>query len=155
MASYTAKPLEAEIDIAAPMAQVWSMLSDLPRMASWSPQVVRTVVRGGTTKAGARMININRNGWKFWPTFAKVTEFEPGRKIAFRVADNWLHWAFELSPTADGGTHVRHTRTAPDGLSPVSYFSQKVAMGGPEKFDVVVADGMRTTLARLKAEAEG
>ncbi|WP_460852515.1 SRPBCC family protein [Nocardioides montaniterrae] len=152
--SYDAKPLEAEIDIAATPAQVWAMVSDLPRMASWSPQVVKTVVRGGAVVPGARMINVNRSGWKRWPTVAKVTVVEPEREIAFRVADNWLHWAFELSPTADGGTHVRHTRTAPDGLSPISAWSQKLAMGGQEKFDEEILAGMSTTLVRLKAEAE-
>ncbi|MDO7868196.1 SRPBCC family protein [Nocardioides jiangxiensis] len=151
---FDAPTLVAETDIAAPPAVVWSMISDLPRMASWSPQVVKTLIPGGSTRAGARMVNLNRNGWKFWPTFSRVTVFEPEQQVAFRVADNWLHWSFELTPTADGGTHVRHSRTAPDGLSPVSAYSQKLAMGGTEKFDGVVEAGMRETLTRLKAEAE-
>ena len=38
--------LEESIEVQAPPAKVWSLLTDLPRMAAWSPQVVKTVVRG-------------------------------------------------------------------------------------------------------------
>ena len=33
---------------------VWSLVTDLPRMAPWSPQVVQTVVRGGPVELGTR-----------------------------------------------------------------------------------------------------
>lgn len=145
--------LEAETEIEASPEQVWELVSDLPRMASWSPQVVRTIVRGGEVREGAKAININRSGWKMWPTQSKVTVFEPGKRISFRVADNWLHWTYELTPTA-AGTHVRLTRTAPDGLSPISAKLQGVMMGGLDKFDREVQAGMETTLSRMKAELE-
>lgn len=145
--------LEAETEIAAPPEQVWELVSDLPRMASWSPQVVKTIVRGGEVRSGAKAININRSGWKLWPTQSKVIEFEPAKRLSFRVADNWLHWTYELTPT-EAGTHVRLTRTAPDGLSPISAKLQGVMMGGLDKFDAEVQAGMETTLDRIKAELE-
>jgi len=151
--THEARMLEAETEIAASPEQVWELVSDLPRMASWSPQVVRTIVRGGEVREGAKAININRSGWKLWPTQSKVTVFEPAKRISFRVADNWLHWTYELTPTPVG-THVRLTRTAPDGLSPISAKLQGVMMGGLDKFDREVQAGMETTLARMKAELE-
>lgn len=151
--TYDAPTLEATIEVAAPPATVWTLVSDLPRMASWSPQVVKTVMRG-PVGPGARALNINRSGWKVWPTRSQVVEFEPERRIAFRVADNWLHWSYELQPTPTG-TRVVHRREAPDGLSPVSGRFQKLLLGGQDTFDAEVLAGMEQTLARIKAEAEG
>lgn len=151
--TYEARMLEAETDIAATPEQVWDLVSDLPRMSSWSPQVVKTIVRGGEVRAGAKAININRSGWKLWPTQSKVIAFEPAKRISFRVADNWLHWTYELTPIATG-THVRLTRTAPDGLSPISARLQGLMMGGLDSFDREVQAGMETTLERIRAELE-
>ena len=116
-------PIEASIEIAAPPAAVWELVSDLSNMPRWSPQVAKTFVRGGETRRGAKMININRRGLLVWPTQSMVTEFEPERRIAFRIRDNWTIWSFTLGPTADGGTrrgpasrgtqgHLRHLREA-------------------------------------------
>jgi len=38
--------LQESVEIAASPERVWSLVTDLPRMASWSPQVVKTFVRG-------------------------------------------------------------------------------------------------------------
>lgn len=155
MPTYDAPPLRAEIDIAAPPEEVWALVADLPRMASWSPQVVRTFVRGGGPVAvGTKTVNVNRSGVLFWPTNSKVIELEPGRKLTFRIKDNWMQWSYELAATAGGGTHVVHRREAPDGLAPISARFQRLAMGGQEKFDAQVLAGMRTTLERIKAEVE-
>ena len=59
--------LEESIEVAAPPAKVWSLLTDLPRMASWSPQVVKTLVRR-PVRLGTRSFNLNRRGLLFWPT---------------------------------------------------------------------------------------
>lgn len=152
--TYDAKPLTAETEIAAAPERVWALVSDLRRMSRWSPQVVRTFVRGGAVRLGSKAVNVNRSGWKVWPTQSRVVAFEPGRLITFRVADNWLHWTYELAPAAGGGTVVRVTRTAPDGLSPVSARFQKAFMGGAETFDREVLAGMETTLERIRAEVE-
>ncbi len=148
-----AATLEATIDVDAPPESVWAMVSDLPRMASWSPQVVRTIARGGPG-VGTRTLNINRSGWKVWPTRSKVIRFEEPREIAFRIKDNLTIWSYSLEPTGSG-TRIVHRREAPDGLSSVSAALQKAVLGGLEKFDEEVLDGMRTTLRRIKAEAEG
>ena len=61
--------LEESIDVDATPERVWSLVTDLPRMARWSPQVVRTVVRGGgPVQLGTRAVNVNRKGVLVWPT---------------------------------------------------------------------------------------
>jgi uncharacterized protein YndB with AHSA1/START domain len=147
-------PIEASIDIDAPTDVVWELLSDLSRMRRWSPQVVRTFVRGGRTEQGATMVNINRRGLRVWPTQAKVVAFEPGQKLAFRIRENWTIWSFTLGPTADGGTRVVQRREAPRGISDVSVRLTKVALGGTDRFTAELERGMQQTLQRIKDEVE-
>lgn len=151
--SIEAKTLEATIDMNAAPEEIWPLVSDLPRMASWSPQVVRSIQRG-PGGLGARTININRSGWKVWPTRSKVIRFEAPREFAFRVKDNKTIWSYALEPIEGGGTRVTHRREAPDGLAPISAKLQDVAMGGLAKFDEELLAGMNTTLRRIKADVE-
>lgn len=147
-------PIEASIEIAAPPAQVWELVSDLSNMSRWSPQVFKTFVRGGETRQGAKMININRKGLLVWPTQAMVTTFEPGQKIAFRIRENWTIWSFTLGPTADGGTRIVQRREAPKGISDVSVRLTKAVLGGVDDFTADLVKGMNQTLARIKTDAE-
>lgn len=144
--------LHATIDIDASPERVWSLVTDLPRMASWSPQVVKTFVRGPVER-GTRALNINRRGLLVWPTRSKVVVFEPHREFAFRILDNATIWAFVLEPTATG-TRVTHERRTPDGITPISTRLQDVVLGGVETFTGELAAGMQQTLTRIKAEAE-
>lgn len=145
--------LEESIEIAAPPATVWALVTDLRRMASWSPQVVKTVVKGGPVQLGTRTFNVNRRGPLFWPTRTKVVRFEPHTDFAFRVKDNATIWSFTLEPTATG-TRVVQRREVPDGITDISVKLTKIAFGGQEKFGSELSEGMRQTLAKIKAEAE-
>ena len=147
-------PIEASIEIDAPPAVVWELVSDLRNMPRWSPQCRKTIVRGGAMQQGAKLININRRGLLFWPTQAMVTEFVPDQKIAFRIKENWTIWSFTLIPTSDGGTRVVQRREAPKGISDVSIRLTKAVLGGVEDFTSELEQGMNQTLSRIKADAE-
>ena len=147
-------PIEASIEIAAPPAAVWELVSDLTNMPRWSPQVRKTFVRGGTTKQGATMLNINRRKLLVWPTQAKVVDFVPEQRIAFRVKENWTVWSFTLTPIAGGGTRVVQRREAPKGISDLSVRLTNVALGGVDDFAVELRRGMDQTLTRIKIDAE-
>jgi uncharacterized protein YndB with AHSA1/START domain len=147
-------PIEASIEIAAPPARVWELVSDLSNMPRWSPQVLKTFVRGGETRQGAKMVNINHRGLLVWPTQSMVTTFEPEQKIAFRIRDNWTIWSFTLGPTADGGTRVVQRREAPKGISDISVRLTKAVLGGVDDFTTELLRGMNHTLGRIKADAE-
>lgn len=146
--------LEDSIEIAAPPAKVWALVSDIPAMARWSPQVVRSKVKGGAVREGARFTNLNRDKLLFWPTNGKVVRFVPEQEIAFRIKENKTIWSFRLEPTETGGTRVVQRREAPDGISEISTRLTNVALGGQEKFARKLREGMRQTLERIKAEAE-
>lgn len=146
-------PIEATIDIAAPPAKVWALVSDLRNMARWSPQTAKSFLRG-QNGPGARFLNINRKGLLVWPTQTKVVRYQEGTEIAWRVKENFTVWSLRLEPTADGGTRVVQTREAPDGISDVSVNLTKVAFGGVPKFTRTLQADMGRTLALIKAEAE-
>jgi uncharacterized protein YndB with AHSA1/START domain len=147
-------PLEASIDISAPPARVWALVSDLRNMPRWSPQCRKTIVRGGAMQVGAKLFNINRRGFLVWPTQAMVTEYEPERRVAFRIRENWTVWSFTLEPTGDGGTRLVQRREAPKGISDLSVGLTKKVFGGMETFTDELRQGMQQTLARIKADAE-
>ena len=147
-------PIEASIEIAAPPAAVWELVSDLRNMSRWSPQCRKTIVRGGVMQEGAKLININRQGLLFWPTQAMVTEFVPEQKVAFKIRENWTIWSFTLIPTSDGGTRLIQRREAPKGISDLSVKLTNAVLGGVEDFTSGLEQGMNQTLSRIKADAE-
>jgi uncharacterized protein YndB with AHSA1/START domain len=146
--------LEDTIEIDAPPATVWALVTDIPRMAAWSPQVVKTTVKGDQVGEGVTFRNFNRDRFLFWPTNGRVVRFEPHRDFAFKIKENKTVWSFELEPTEGGGTRVTQRRETPDGISGLSLNMTKIALGGQERFTGVLRDGMRQTLERIKGEAE-
>ena len=147
------KVISASIEIDATPAAVWDVVSDLKRMGEWSPQCKKMIVFGGEVKKGTRTLNINHAGKIHWPTNAKVIEFEPDKKIAFRIVENRTVWSYELEPTATG-TKLTESRKAPNGVSGPSNFATERAMGGIENFEAALERGIKKTLARIKSEVE-
>lgn len=147
--------IQDSIEIAATPAQVWSVVSDLRRMGEWSPQCVRMVVLGREVGQGTRTLNLNRQGWKRWPTTARVVVFEPEQTLAFRIPANRTVWTYELEPTDDGaGTLLTESRRTPAGVSRLSNALVKASLGGTDPFEASLASGIRRTLERIKVEAE-
>jgi uncharacterized protein YndB with AHSA1/START domain len=145
-------PIEATIDIAAPPATVWALVSDLRNMARWSPQVVKTFVKT-PVQEGSTMFNINRRKLLVWPTQAKVVRLVPEQEIAFRVKENFTVWSYQLEATP-AGTRVTARREAPQGISDLSVGLTKRALGGVDVFTTELQTGMQQTLAKIKADAE-
>lgn len=148
------RAIEDSIEIDAPPARVWEIVSEVRNAPQWSSQAVKVIALGGRTTAGTRSININRAGKAVWPTTSRVVEFEPGRRIANRVAENTTLWVFELEPTADGGTRLTHRRETPHGISALSKFLVDKVFGGQETFSNALDRGVSTSLQRIKALAE-
>ena len=144
--------LQAQIDIDAPPAKVWALISDLSRMPEWSPQT-RKMKLLGSMRVGAKTVNVNRRGLQAWPTTSTIIAIEPERKLAFRVDLNGTEWSYELEPI-EGGTRVVESRRAPNGVKKVSTVLVNAKMGGVPSFEEELVDGMNQTHARIKAPAE-
>ena len=146
-------PIEATVEIEAPVAQVWTLVSDLRNMSRWSPQNAKTFLRGDGG-VGTTMININRRGLLVWPTQSKIVRFAPEKEIAFRVKENFTVWTYELEDLGDGRTRLTSRREAPQGISDLSVNLTKVAFGGVDSFTTELEQGMNQTLSAIKADAE-
>lgn len=146
--------ITASIDIDAPAAAVWELIADPVRMAKLSPQVKKVFVFGSGVGRGTRSVNINGQGKLRWPTSAKIVEFEPQRRLAFRITENRTVWTYDIEPTDDGGCRVTEKRTAPDGVSALSRFLTERVFGGTEGFEAGLERGMHKTLKTIKTEVE-
>ena len=144
--------LQTQIDINAPVAKVWALISDLDRMPQWSPQC-RLMKTLGPLRQGTRAFNINRRNRLFWPTTCTVIEVIPEKKLAFRVNANGTIWSYELEPT-DVGTRVVESRHAENGVKAISNLSVNALLGGVPNFERELVEGMNASLARIKAAAE-
>lgn len=159
MAETYEKLIEDSIEIQASPDAVWSLVTDIPAMSRWSPQVVKSTVKGGAVRQGATFTNLNKQGIKRWPTNAKVVRFTaPGAgqdgDFAFRIKENRTVWAFRFEALPDGGTRLTERRETPDGVSGLSTFLTKWVLGGQDRFTEELRTGIRQTLERIKAEAE-
>ncbi|HMT50617.1 SRPBCC family protein [Dietzia sp. UBA5065] len=146
--------IESSIEIDAPPARVWEIVSEVRNAPQWSSQAVKVIPLGGRTTAGTRALNINRRGPILWPTTSRVVGFEPGRRFANRISENTTVWVFELEPTAGGGTRLTERREVPAGLTFVSRFLTDTVFGGQKSFTTELDRGVSTSLQRIKALAE-
>lgn len=149
--------LEDQEPIAAPPAAVWALVGDPTRMSEWSPQVDSTRLADGATACtvGTRFTNRNVQGELAWITHGEIVRHEPGSALAFRIEENWAIWSFELEPTTDGGTVLHQRRDVPDGISDLSRQLTDAYLGGMDALTGNLRAGMRATLTRIRAAAEG
>lgn len=142
------------LDVAAPPERVWDLVSDLPRMAEWSPENQGgRWVRGDGRAVGAVLVGRNRNGARRWSTRCTVTRAERPSAFAFDVSSMRLpvaRWTYEIAPTA-GGCRVTETWTDRRGAL--------VRTGGALLTGVTdraafTATSIERTLAGVRAAAE-
>jgi uncharacterized protein YndB with AHSA1/START domain len=146
------RDLEATIEISVSPERVWTIMGDPRRMPQFSPQCRRTLLPGGV-RPGGWMININRQGWKFWATTGKIVRLEPNRALAFRINENHSVWSFELAPSATGTT-LTQRRSESAGITWISRMLVDLVLGGNDRFETALEAGMNTTLGRIKTAAE-
>lgn len=172
-----APEISASTTVNAPASKVWQRVTDLSAMGKRSPQCKKMILlprrksstgAGGSAGAGASgsagaapapgtvTINFNRQGILWWPTWAVVTEVEPEKVFEFKIPLNGTRWRFELTPTPDGSqTVLTEKRLAPGGkTSLISRVLVAVVLGGEEKFEASLQEGIQQTVRALAREAE-
>lgn len=182
-----APEISASIDVNAPVSKVWEHVADLSAMGKRSPQCKKMILlkgRGGRSDAGSSTadagagtagagagtagsgaapapgsitINLNRQGFLWWPTWAVVTEVQPGQVFEFKIPLNGSHWRFELTESADGSrTTLTEKRHIPGGnTSLISRALVATALGGEKKFEAGLQEGIEQTIRAIAREAEG
>jgi uncharacterized protein YndB with AHSA1/START domain len=146
---------EVSLHIGAPAEHLYDLITDITQMGRWSPENTGGRWLGGATgpAVGARFRGSNRHGIARWWTHCTVTEADRPVAFEFQVAESQMVWGYRFEPEGDG-TRVteyrRHTRT----VNPVIKLVTRSGLIGRDREQLMV-DGMRDTLERLKAAAEG
>jgi uncharacterized protein YndB with AHSA1/START domain len=143
------------ITVGAAPADVYRAVSDVRRMARWSPECFATLVWSRSGGVPARFVGFNRRGPWVWFTTCRVVTAKPGEEFAFDVTTFGMpvaRWSYQLTARPDG-TEVTERWLDQRGRGAHilgRVFTGKVANDRP----TANRDGMRTTLTRLKRELE-
>jgi hypothetical protein len=143
-------PISATIEMKADPEAVWRIVSDFRRMPEFSPELRKAYVIG-KPGVGANIIGVNRRKLAVWPTTSKVVRWEPGRAVAWKTRESGATWVYELEGTS-AGTQVTGRRVLPKFTVGTSVLGPVI--GGAEGHDRELANGIRTTLERIKSAVE-
>jgi uncharacterized protein YndB with AHSA1/START domain len=150
----TAKRGIASIEIAAPPAFVYRLITDITRMGEWSPECYHCTWLDGASSAvrGARFRGYNRVGLLRWQTTAVITAAEDGRLFTFSTVHDETGrdetaWRYVFEP-APAGTLL--TESYEFLWCPV--ISRLIELPFPRGHQV--GRGIRQTLIKIKAAAE-
>lgn len=144
------------IDVAAPAEEVFRLVSDLPGMGTFSPESTGGAWAGGVSApaVGAVFWGTNAQGARRWSTRSTVVQCEPGGAFAFDVSSAGLgvaRWSYALVTTPTGCTV---TETWQDRRGALVAAVGKLLTGVQDR-EAFTANSIETTLARVKARAEG
>ena len=143
------------ITVGVPPADAYRAVSDVRRMARWSPECFAVLVWSRKDGLPARFVGLNRRGPWVWFTTCQVVTARPGEEFAFDVTTFGMpvsRWSYRLT-SSGGGTEVTESWRDQRGRGAHvlgRVFTGKVANNRAE----ANREGMRTTLARLKRELE-
>ncbi|HSE07909.1 MAG TPA: SRPBCC family protein [Nocardioidaceae bacterium] len=145
-------PISASVEVAATPESVWEVVSDVGRMPEWSPECRKIVVLGSPKQGvGTKMLGLNRRGWAVWPTTSKVVRYEPGKAVAWKTRESGATWSYEITPS-DKGARLTGKRELPAYTLGTRLLAPLI--GGAEGHDDELADGIRTTLERIRSSIE-
>lgn len=147
---------QSSIDIDAPAALVYELVSNVPELPKWAAEADKCTWLGGATgpAVGARFRGRNRHGRRVWATACKVTKAEPGKVFEFQVSVAGVpsaRWRYEIEST---GTGCRVTEsTVRQSPRVVTLLVNRTFLGIPDR-DEHNQQNIERTLARLKECAE-
>jgi uncharacterized protein YndB with AHSA1/START domain len=143
------------ITVDVPPAKVYAAVSDVRRMARWSPECFAILVWSRHGGAVSRFTGFNRRGPLVWFTTCRVVTARPAEEFTFEVTTFWMpvsRWSYRLAAAGDGTEVTEHWQDQRSrGASLLGrIFTGKVASDRP----AANREGIRITLERLKRELE-
>jgi Polyketide cyclase / dehydrase and lipid transport len=145
------------VTIAASPDDVWAVVSDPSVCARFSSELIAAGWAEGSPAGGVGAVIHGRSRHAAageWETTSFVTEWEPGRCLAWvvgSVEEPAALWRFDIGPDGGQGVVLRQTFTlgpGPSGLTPALE-----AM--PEKADRILARRLQEHGANMRATLEG
>jgi hypothetical protein len=150
-----ADQVEESIDVGATADEAFGAVTDVRRMARWSPECVAVWIwrrSGGYPK---RFVGWNRRGFYLWFTTCAVVVVRPAEEFAFDVTTFGLpvaRWGYRFAPISTGVTVTEYWNDRRTGGARL--LGRLFTGSGRYDRAAVNRDGMRRTLARLKSELE-
>jgi hypothetical protein len=154
MAELSELQASGSVVIAADAEAIYDMVSDVTRMGEWSPACTSCAWdEGATIEPGSWFTGQNQLGDFKYETRCEVVAAERGKEFAWMVGgvtEGPALWRYRFTPV-DGGTQVEESSAL------VRLTSVFADMPDERLFEVVARNqaGIETTLANLKAAAEG
>jgi uncharacterized protein YndB with AHSA1/START domain len=145
------------VQMAATPASVWDLVSDITNTGRFSPETFEAEWLGGATgpAVGVKFrghVRRNGRGPVYW-TVCRITDCEPGRVFAFDVIGpggrTVNSWRYEFEPSGDGTAVTESFSLVQHPLTKLYWM---IAGWARNRTNV---EGMRQTLERVKAAAEG
>ena len=150
-----------EIDIAAPVEQVWDLVTDIELPARFSEEFQGASWVDDGPVPGARFVGRNRHpAIGEWEVECFVEECEQGRRFAWANGDRaatGARWRFDLDPV-DGGTRLRFSMSMGPGPSGISMAIESMPDKEPRILHRRVAEhhaNMTRTVTGIRDLAEG
>jgi uncharacterized protein YndB with AHSA1/START domain len=155
LAQPAATEVAEQVTVAAPPAQVYQAVSDVRRMARWSPECFAVWAWPRRDGAPGRFVGFNRRGPRVWFTTCRVVTATPGEAFAFDVTTFGMpvaRWSYLLTAIPEGTevTEQWHDQRGRGAQLLGRIFTGPVASTRAQ----ANREGMRTTLARLKHDLE-
>jgi len=149
-------PDAVSITIDAPPAVVWEIVSDPTGYGRLSPECTGGRWLDGATgpAVGARFKGSNKRGIVRWSTTNTVEEAVPERTFSFVTKDSATRWTYRLEPEGTG-TELTESRSSAGEYPALARFFTRFLLGGVDGHTEELREGMRRTLERVKAIAEG
>lgn len=147
---------EVTVEIGAPPAAVWALVSDidLPRRFSDEFQGAQWVDGCDGPAVGARFVGRSQHpAIGAWESVSVIVDFDPGRCFGWDVQGDGgvaASWRFELEPTATGTSLRQWARMGParSGLS-------LAIQARPDKEERIVARRLEEWTRNMTATVEG
>ena len=142
---------EATIEIDAPPEAIYDLVTDVTRMGEWSPECVKCEWQGAPGQVGSTFKGHNRSGPARWKTVARVEVADRPSEFTFATLYKdgpSTRWSYRFEGT--GPTKVTESFEAIKS-PPLIAFAEKVFLRNRQQ---QMEEGMRTTLARIKAAVE-
>ena len=147
--------VEVSRDIAASPSAVFAAVTDITRMAEWSPETYQTEWADGYDHAvvGAVFTGHNRNGDKEWTTDAEIVDLVPDQRFFFDCNVRgfvFAKWGYTIEATDTGCLVTEYSQD----LRPEEAKPRSAQISGVEDRLAHNKAGMETTLERLAAALE-
>lgn len=147
--------VEEQITVTAPPDTVYAAVSDVHRIARWSPECFAVWVWRRRAGQPERFIGWNRRAAYLWFTTCRVVTADPGREFAFDVTtfgQPVSRWGYRLTPAASGTLVTEYWQDQRNQAA--SRLARVFTGSSAKRRPQVNREGMRQTLSRLKRDLE-